>query len=72
MTEITMEIVEMVVVAARRRKTRKRKVKTRIESLALGMIRSDSAIAEPTHQNSRPRNAVSVTHAIVATICGNI
>jgi hypothetical protein len=38
MTETTMATVEMVVVEPKRRRTRKRKVKTRIESLDPGTI----------------------------------
>jgi hypothetical protein len=65
---ITETLVE-VVVEARRRK--RRKVKTRIESLDLGTIQSDFATAEPTHLNSPQRNAALGTRAIVATIYGN-
>jgi hypothetical protein len=71
MTETTMATVEMVVVDLKRR-TRKRKVKTRIESLDPGMIQSGFATAEPIRQNSPPKNAVLVTLANVATIYENI
>jgi hypothetical protein len=57
------------VVEARRRK---RKVRTRIESLDPGTTPSDCAILEPTRQNSLLRNAVTVINATVVTICGSI
>ena len=72
MTETTMATVEMVVVEPKRRRTRKRKVKTRIESLDPGMIRSDFATAEPIRQNSPLKNAVSVILATVAMIYESI
>jgi hypothetical protein len=72
MTETTMATVEMAVVEPKRRRTRKRKVKTRIESLDPGMIQSGFATAEPIRQNSPPKNAVLVTLANVATIYENI
>jgi hypothetical protein len=57
------------VVGARRRK---RKVKTRTESLDRGLIASGCATVEQTHLNSLLRNAVTVTRATVVTICGSI
>jgi hypothetical protein len=71
-TETTMATVEMEVVEPKRRRTRKRKVKTRIESLDPGMIRSGFATAEPIRQNSPPKNAVLVTLAIVVMTYENI
>lgn len=72
MTEITMATVEMIVVEPERRRTRKRKVKIRIESLDPGMIRSGFATAEQIRQNSPQKNAVLVTLAIVAMTYANI
>ena len=72
MTETTMATVEMIVVEPERRRTRKRKVKTRIESLDPGTIRSGFATAELIRQSSPPKNAVLVTHVIVAMIYENI